>query len=175
MAVVLEQAAQDALEARVILDEQQVHGRDPTVTGVGGRSAAGQAAASAAASGRAPALARPMSSLAAPIGIAKPRPSAFDGDGGVDADDVPGGVEERAAAVAGVDRGVGLDQAAERRLATGRLVGDRDLADQAGDDAARDRLGVAARAGCRSRSRSGRPGARPSRRSPRHGGRSPRP
>ena len=33
--------------------------------------------------------------------------------GGVDADDVAGGVEQRAAAVAGVDRGVGLDEVVE--------------------------------------------------------------
>ena len=39
------------------------------------------------------------------------------GDGGVDADDVARGVDQRAARVAGVDRRVGLDQVAQRRAA----------------------------------------------------------
>ena len=39
-------------------------------------------------------------------------------DRGVDADDLTGGVHERSARVARVDRGVGLDQVAERLAAT---------------------------------------------------------
>ena len=112
VAVVLEQAAQDALEARVVLDEQEVHGL--ILRAGDGRAGRRQGSAQAAE----PAVAQ-ADERGAPrqIGIAKPRPSAFDGDRGVDADDVPGAVEQRAAAVAGIDRGVGLDQAAERRLA----------------------------------------------------------
>ena len=71
---------------------------------------------------------------ASSIAIAKPTFSALPlrGDG-VDADQPAGGVDERAAGVAGVDRGVGLQQPLERRAAVGvhRAV-------EPGDDALRD-------------------------------------
>ena len=60
-----------------------------------------------------PATACSMSGLARLIGIEKPMPGRVAGDRGVDADDGARRVEERAAAVAGVDRGVGLDQVVE--------------------------------------------------------------
>src|SRR6185295_9441984 len=65
-------------------------------------------------------------------------------DGRVDPDDVAGAVEQRAAAVAGIDRGVRLDEAVEGRRPAGRLVLDRDLPVEAGDDPARDGFRVAA-------------------------------
>ena len=65
-------------------------------------------------------------------------------DGGVDADDGAARVEQRAAAVAGVDGGVGLDQVLERRGAAGLLVLDGDGAAEAGHDAPGDGLGVGA-------------------------------
>src|SRR5262245_59251763 len=49
-------------------------------------------------------------------------------DRGVDADDRTRGVEQRAAAVAGVDRGVGLEEVREARRASGQLVLDGDAA-----------------------------------------------
>ena len=69
-------------------------------------------------------------------GMAKPMPmlpergGAQGGDGGVDADYLAGGVDERAAGVAGVDRGVGLD----RGLA-GAVVAEAGLAVDGADDA----------------------------------------
>ena len=60
------------------------------------------------------------------IGMAKPIPLLFGGDRGVDADDVAAGVEQRAAGVAGVDRGIGLDQVGQRLLS---VVIERPLAD----------------------------------------------
>ena len=76
-------------------------------------------------------------------GIAKPmptlplEPTAGAGlDLRVDADDLAGGVEQRAAGVAGVERGVGLDHVADRE-AVGRL----DLALERADDAGRQRVG----------------------------------
>ena len=59
--------------------------------------------------------------------------AAVGGDLRVDADDAALGVEQRAAGVAGVDRGVGLDHAGDRE-AVGRL----DVAVERGDDAAGD-------------------------------------
>src|SRR5436190_18778710 len=56
-------------------------------------------------------------------------------DGGDDADDFPGGVDERAARAARIRRGVELDEVGERPLALGRAV----LALEAGDHAMRDR------------------------------------
>ena len=55
-----------------------------------------------------------MRSAAALIGIAKPRPSALPAIAVLMPMTAPDGVEQRAAAVAGVDRGVGLDEAGER-------------------------------------------------------------
>ena len=87
-------------------------------------------------------------------GTAKPTPE-FDAaavglDLRVDADHAAVAVEQRAAGVAGVDRGVGLDRVGDRE-AVGRL----DRAPERGDDAARDRALEPERA---SRSRSpGRP------------------
>src|SRR5262245_9023053 len=63
------------------------------------------------------------------------------GDGGVDADHRAGGVEERAAAVAGVDRGVGLEEVREADRAAGELVLDGDAAAGGRDDPLRDGLG----------------------------------
>src|SRR3954447_18004878 len=57
---------------------------------------------------------------------------AVGGDLRVDPDHAAGGVEQRAARVAGVDRGVGLDRARD-----GEAVGRLDVAAQRGDDAAR--------------------------------------
>ena len=56
------------------------------------------------------------------IGMTKPMFDACccavaGGHGGVDADDLAGGVDERPAGVAGADRGVGLDQAGQLALA----------------------------------------------------------
>jgi hypothetical protein len=76
-------------------------------------------------------------------GMAKPTPSEPDGlgvDGGVHADDLAGHIDQRAAGVAGVDGGVGLDELLEL---VGRAVG-AGLVDGAvlgGDDAGGDGLG----------------------------------
>src|SRR4029079_8754738 len=61
------------------------------------------------------------------------------GRGRVDADDLAGRVEQRTAAVARVDRGIGLDQVRQ-----GRAVLDRDASAKGRDDAARDRVGECA-------------------------------
>ena len=58
-----------------------------------------------------------MSGLIASIAIAKPMFCASVDDRGVDADDLTGRVHERTARVARVDRGVGLDEVAERLAA----------------------------------------------------------
>src|SRR5689334_3265399 len=71
----------------------------------------------------------------------EPEPLGVAGRRGVDPDDVAADVEQRTAAVAGVDRRIGLDQAGEGDLAAGLLIGDADLAIEAGDDAPGDRLG----------------------------------
>src|SRR6187397_1940097 len=63
------------------------------------------------------------------------------GDRGVDADDFTLIVDQGAAAVAGVDRGVGLDKVREVLAAAGELVADRDRAIERRHYAARDRLG----------------------------------
>ena len=67
--------------------------------------------------------------------------AAGGGDLRVDADHAAGGVEQRAARVAGVDGGVGLHGAGDRE-AVGRL----DLAVERGDDAGRDGAREAERA-----------------------------
>ena len=69
------------------------------------------------------------------IGMAKPMPWLLPAHRGVDADDVAARVEQRAAAVARVDRGVGLDQVVEVAAL------DVDAPAERGDDAARDRVG----------------------------------
>jgi hypothetical protein len=63
------------------------------------------------------------------------------GDRGVDPDERTRHVEERTAAVAGVDRGVGLDEVVEVDRAAGALVLDGDVAVERRDDALGDRLG----------------------------------
>ena len=74
-----------------------------------------------------PATACSMIGWAMLIGIAKPMPFAVRGDGRVDADDVAGRVEQRPAGVAGVDRGVGLDEVVEVRFPS--VVIERPVAD----------------------------------------------
>ena len=92
------------------------------------------------------------------------------GGGGVDADDLSARIEQRAAAVAGVDRGVGLDEVAQDVAGL-----DRDGAAKRRDDPAGDRVGERRRAGCRWRSPAGRPGSSTSRRWARWAGRWRRP
>ena len=95
------------------------------------------------------------------IGTARPEPDP--GDGGVDADHPALGVGQRAAGVAGVERGVGLDDVLDhprRRAAAGRHAA-AERADHAGRHACRP-----ARAGCRPRRRASRPAASRRRRTP---------
>ena len=61
-----------------------------------------------------PATAWAMIGRAMSIGMAKPIPLLFVGDGRVDADHVAVRVEQRAAGVARVDRGIGLDEVRQR-------------------------------------------------------------
>ncbi len=61
-------------------------------------------------------------------------------DSGVHADDLAGHVDERAAGVAGVDGGIGLDEALELRLRDAVGAGFIDAAVFGGDDAGGDRL-----------------------------------
>jgi hypothetical protein len=73
--------------------------------------------------------------LAVSIGTANasrqsPRPPTRGGDLGVDANHTPARVHQRAARVAGVDRGIGLDHAVD-----GEPVGRAELALEGGDDA----------------------------------------
>ena len=86
-----------------------------------------------------PASAWSMIGRAMSIGMAKPMPLLFDGDRRVDADDVAAGVEQRAARVARVDGGVGLDEVRQRLVVVGR-----DRAALGRHDAARDRVRVRA-------------------------------
>ena len=67
-----------------------------------------------------------MSEAAASIGIAKPRPWASVETAVLMPMTAPVGVEQRSAAVARVDRGVGLEEAGQRLRPAGRLVGDGD-------------------------------------------------
>ena len=75
------------------------------------------------------------------MGIGEPEPDA--GDRGVDADDAAVAVDQRAAGVAGVERGVGLDDVVDdpRRLARAG----RQRAAERGHDAGGDRAGEAVR------------------------------
>ena len=56
-------------------------------------------------------------------------------DGGVDADQAAGGIQQRATGITGVDRGIGLDHAAD-----GALVDGLDFTVERADDAHRQRL-----------------------------------
>ena len=64
---------------------------------------------------------------------------AVRGDGGVDADDIAAGVEQRPARVARVDRRVGLDEVGQRLVVVGR-----DRAALGRHDAAGDRVRIGA-------------------------------
>ncbi len=66
------------------------------------------------------------------------------GDGGVDADHAGESVAERAAGVAGIERGIGLDHVLDQ--ARGRAGAGRERAAERGDDAGRDRAAEPVRA-----------------------------
>ncbi len=80
--------------------------------------------------------------VASLIGTARPEADA--GDGGVDADDAPEAVGQRAAGVARVERRVGLDHVLDQP--TGRARAGRQRAPERRDDARGDRAGEAHRA-----------------------------
>ena len=82
-----------------------------------------------------------MSDAASVIGIAKPRPSASVETAVLTPMTRAGRVEERPAAVAGVDRGVRLEQAGQRVGPAGRLVPDGDRPAGRRQDALGHRLG----------------------------------
>ena len=63
-------------------------------------------------------------------------------DGGVDADDFAAGVDERAAGVAGVEGGVGLDDVVDEP-AGGAAEGSAHGADDAGGDGGLEAVGIA--------------------------------
>ncbi len=123
MAILGQEARQQADEPRVVLDEEQVHGATP---------------------GR-----RPGTSCPGPgeerQGVGdrdrEADPLAVAGRGDDDPDHDPGRVEERPAAAPRVDRGVGLDEALEGDPAAGGRVLQVDRPVQPGDDARGDRVG----------------------------------
>ena len=114
VAVLLEEAGQAAGEALVVLDEKQVH-RSFTILRCARWRQHGDGTERRRPEiddrpGQAPApVALAMRSAASLIGIAKPRPWALAATAVLMPMTSPDGVEQRAAAVAGVDRGVGLD------------------------------------------------------------------
>ena len=112
VAILLEEAGQAAGEAFVVLDEKQVH-RPEIVR----RQAPTPDVALAMSAGGVVDRDREAEALGAAAR-----------DGRVDADHRARGVEQRAAAVAGVDRGVGLEQVVEGRRAAGLLVLDGHVA-----------------------------------------------